>query len=403
MKRSAPNSSLLDALLIRIDRIARRLPAHIAREQNFDRNRLLRDLNAGRRLELRSNPKPFRVPSTIWSDFKKARQMATHIDTSSPYLDRLDELEMELLILEALGNPKVVRPLSARRYGTGASQIELGQTSISLIKIAKRFLDKLQNIHREPSTLPADSKNGPSLAAWIFSLANLIGLEVNVRVEKNLIPNAACGEKTIYLADRKFGMHEARRVAVHEVLGHLVTAANARAQPIALPRVGTASSVADQEGVALYLEEQSGFLDENRVRTLAARVWVTHQLHDGADFNDIVQLLLREHGFLPEEAIALGERSYRGGGVSQDAGYLSGWIRIRHAIQQKKTTLHELQLGRVSLSSLPKVRALLNAGLLRDALYKPSFSRSRLATVFGTNASILPPSLAASLIRLDET
>ena len=66
-----------------------------------------------------------------------------------------------------------------------------------------------------------------------------------MRVEPNLTAGAATGDRTVYLADRRFGPREALRLAVHEVLGHLTSAANGRVQPLRIMEWGTGFSFAD--------------------------------------------------------------------------------------------------------------------------------------------------------------
>ncbi len=341
------------------------------------------------------------MPRRIWTEVEEARALAHQVPAGELHLARLDELELELLLLEALGEPKRVRPLAARRYGTGDRVVLVGSARCRLAEVAGRLLSEIEAGAPEPGSVPPD---GPgSLAEMVHRLAAAVGLRVEVRVEPGLVANAACGERTIFLADRRFGAREARRIALHEVLGHLVAAANGRAQPLALLQVGTAGSLADQEGLALTLEEHAGLLDARRLRTLAARVWVTDALHAQAAFSDVVRLLVSEHGFPDDEAIALAERAFRGGGVARDTIYLDGWLRVRRAVAEGSVTVDELRLGKVSVSATPALRGLLGSGLLRPPVYSPTLSRSLSATDLGTRASTLPPSFAASLMRFDET
>lgn len=341
------------------------------------------------------------MPRSVWSDVEEARRFAAEVPAGALYLARLDELELELLLLEALGQPKRVRPLAARRYGTGEQVVRFGGARCRLAEVAARVLGELEPGSPEPPSVPPD---GPgSLAEMVRRLAAVVGLTVEVRVEPGLVANAACGERTIFLADRRFGAREARRLAVHEVLGHLVAASNGRAQPLALLQVGTAGSLADQEGLALTLEERAGLMDGRRLRTLAARVWVADALHAQASFDDVVRLLVSEHGFDPDEALALAERAYRGGGVARDPIYLRGWLRVRRAVAEGEASVDELRLGKVGLAAIPTLRALLGVGALRPPLYRPTLARSLRATDLGTSASTFPPSFAASLMRFDET
>ncbi len=341
------------------------------------------------------------MPRRVWTDLDEARTLCCEVDGGALYLARLDELELELLLIEALGEPKRVRPLAARRYGTGSRPVRLGGVASPLGDVAARLLRDVEPLPPEPPSVPPEGM--ASLASMVRRLARQAGLQVEVRVEAGLVANAACGERTIFLADRRFGVHEARRLAVHEVLGHLVAAANGRAQPLALLQVGTAGSLADQEGLALTLEEQAGLLDARRLRTLAARVWVADALHGQAAFGDVVQLLVSEHGFSADEAIALAERAYRGGGVARDPIYLYGWLRVRRAVAEDGVTVDELRLGKVGLDAIPALRELVADGALRPPLYAPTLARSLAATDLGTRASTSPPSFAASLMRFDET
>jgi hypothetical protein len=159
----------------------------------------------------------------------------------------------------------------------------------------------------------------------------------------------------------------------------------------------------DQEGVALYLEEQAGVMDTARLRTLAARVLAADLMHSGASFAETARKLYRDESFSAVEAIAIAERAYRNDGVARDAGYLLGWLRVHDALARGTASLHELQLGRVSLEALPEIRALQRAGYVREPLLRPNFSRSFFSTKSGTTPLRSPPSDAASLIRLELT
>lgn len=195
------------------------------------------------------------------------------------------------------------------------------------------------------------------------------GLEVDVRVEPRLGAGAAAGDRTVFVASRAFGRHECVRLVAHEVLGHAVAAANGATHPLRIVELGTAGSFADQEGVAIALEEEAGALDAFRWRVLAARVVATDRMHAGASFGETALSLHRDHGLPADLAVVTAERAYRGGGVARDAGYLAGYLRVRAALDRGDATLDELRMGRVSLASLEALRAL---GI--DPPHRPSTS-----------------------------
>jgi uncharacterized protein (TIGR02421 family) len=332
-----------------------------------------------------------------------ARRLVGDGPLGALYQARLDELELELDLRDALGTPRTVRALARRRWPTGASRPFAARASgPTLREVADALLDEVAPDEEERASVPA---SGPgSLQERVLALAARAGLTIKVSIEPGLVARAAAGERTVFLADTRFGEREARRLAVHEVLGHLVAAANARSQPLALLSVGTAGAFEDQEGLALALEELAGLLDARRVRTFAARVLATDAVHEGADPNDVVTLLVGERGLSVDDAIAITERSFRGGGLTRDASYLFGWMRVRRALRRADTTIDELRWGKVALDALPALRALREAGVLREpGPHRPSLASNLDATGPGTSSFTSPPSVAASLMRFEET
>jgi hypothetical protein len=317
------------------------------------------------------------------------------------YRDKLDELELDLMLLDALGRPRSVRTLAARRYGTGSRAVPTEHGEVALATCARVLLDRVEPLS-EPKEVPADG-SADSLGNLVRALATSIGLDIEVRVEPRLASGAAAGEHTVFLASRRFGRVEAERLAIHEVLGHLVAAHNGRKQALRIFEWGTADSFADQEGVSLYLEAKHGVMDAVRMRVLAGRVVATDMMHGGASFSDTAYTLRRAERFSPAEAIGIAERAYRGGGVARDAAYLWGYLRVHLAIGSGAVTLDELRAGRLSVSAVPAMRALAAAGYGSTALLRPNFSRSFFATRSVTTPRTSPPSDAASLIRLELT
>jgi uncharacterized protein (TIGR02421 family) len=331
------------------------------------------------------------------------RDAAPYVPGSALYLAKIDELELDLALLASLGDPRRVRPLAARRFGRGDQQVDGPDGPVRLIDYARQLL--LTRPRREERLeIPPDADEGlPCLRSWVEAVAAAAGLTVSVRVEPNLTAGAATGDRTVFLADRRFGRREALRLSVHEVLGHLTSAANGRAQPLRILEWGTAFAFADQEGVALCLEAAFGLLDRGRLRSLAGRVVATELMHEGASFGEAASRLYRDHAFAAAESIAITERAYRGGGVARDCGYLLGYLRVRAAIARGETSLDELRSGRVSIAALPEIRALVAQGLLLPPRYRPNLSRSFFSTSSGTMPWRSPPRAAASLINVELT
>lgn len=393
----------VDACVKSIAEVARLLPASTAVNAVAERARLVEDVERGRvpvpRWELRKR----KVEPAVWRSLDTARSRARGLQVEALYQARLDELELELGMIEALGEPRRVRPLAARRFGDGRVEVPSARGVLPLHRLARVLLDTLTH-QEEPRDVPAvDVPGRLSLAGLVASLARSARLVLDVKVDPRLSAGAATGERTVFIADRRFGRREALRFAVHEVLGHAVAAANARDQPIRLFEVGTAGAFGAQEGVALWLEEQAGVLDAYRMRVLAARVLATDRMHRGASFGDTARWLHADHGFSAADAVSVAERAYRGGGVARDAGYLQGWLAVRGALARGSTTLDALRAGRVGLEVAEQLPALVEAGWARAPRYRPSLDASLTATAGGTSRETSPPNLAASFTMLEET
>jgi hypothetical protein len=373
------------------------------------------DNGASERIRLRDEllrgeqPQPQWEPvaaRSVKDGFRLIDQIRRELDDlpgAALYAAKLDELELDLALLDAIGDARRMRPIVRRRFPSGDDLAPVGSRHRRLSQIADELLARTPQ-PPEARVVPAlGHADDHSLTRLMMRTALAAGVDVSVRVEPRLAAGAATGERTVFIADRLFGEHEALRLAVHEVLGHLTTAANGRAQPFRLLEWGTAGSFTDQEGLAICLEEGYGLLDAPRLRTLAGRVVATDRARAESSFGECARHLHLSLGFSADEAITISERAYRGGGLARDASYLLGYLRVRSALEQKHATLDELRLGRVSLDALPTVRGLIASGHARRAVYRPNLSRSFLATISGTTFDTSPPRLAASFTRLELT
>ncbi|MCB9593837.1 MAG: DUF1704 domain-containing protein [Sandaracinaceae bacterium] len=393
----------VDALMKQVADTARLLPALTADNAAEERARLVDQLSRGHVPVPVWTRRGRRVEPHVWRMLERARARVEGQPAAALYLARLEELDLELAMIDALGDPRRIRPLSARRFGTGRTEVELPDGKAPVARLARAILDSMP--HREEErVVPAVGLPGrPSLAGLMLRVAHAAGLTIEVKVEPRLSAGAATGDRTVFLADRRFGRRESLRFAVHEVLGHAVAAANARSQPLRLFEIGTAGSFGAQEGICLCLEERAGVLDAYRMRVIAARVLVADRMHHGAPFGDTARWLRREHGFGAADAVGIAERAYRGGGVARDVGYLVGWLTVRDALAAGQTSVDHMRAGRVGLDAARALPELIEAGLACPPRHCPSLDASLLATEGGTSFDTSPPSIAASLTMLEET
>ena len=344
------------------------------------------------------------TPRHYWA-LDRLRSLAENVPTGEHYIARADELEMELLIASHVGQSARVQALARRRFGDGRESVPIGDDREARVdEVAQWVLEEVDDLPDEP-VVPAESSRDGEISGRdvVQAVLNASGVPGDVKIDARLAAGAATGDRMVFLADRRFGRREIARFAIHEVLGHLTSAANGRSQSLGLLDHGTARSFGDQEGVSLLWEERAGLLDGTRLRILAMRVLAARWLHEGASYPESVARLMREFGAAPTTAVVVAERTYRGGGVARDVCYLRGWLRVRAAVQAEPDAARLLQAGRVGVADLPWLRDLKSRGILRDSPYRPSLVASLRATGSGTNSETSPPSFLTSLTRLEAT
>jgi hypothetical protein len=191
-------------------------------------------------------------------------------------------------------------------------------------------------------------------------LGSLIGsLKIGARV--SLVPElasaAAAGDGVVLV--RPGVPHTesaARRIALHEVIGHVLPRIVARAELLGLFRVGSASGTDDEEGRALFLEEREELLSSSRRRELGVRHLGALAIRKGADWVELVRLVL-EYGFAVRDALRLAARIARGGGLAREIVYLPAFFRVRTALISEPALEAYLSRGRVSIAAARTLRA----------------------------------------------
>ncbi|CAN5851025.1 hypothetical protein BH23ACT4_BH23ACT4_14650 [soil metagenome] len=160
----------------------------------------------------------------------------------------------------------------------------------------------------------------------------------------------------------------------HEVGTHVVTFENGRAQPLHMLAVGLARYDELQEALGVLAEYLAGgYLPAARLRVLAYRV-ITAQLRgQDASFREAYRHLTGV-GCSKRVAFTTVMRTYRSGGITKDAVYLRGLIRLLGLIEKMdELDMTPLLVGKVSFESLPLVRELLDRSILTTPPLVPRY------------------------------
>jgi uncharacterized protein (TIGR02421 family) len=198
--------------------------------------------------------------------------------------------------------------------------------------------------------------------------------------------------------------HRVDALLQHEVGTHVVTYANGSAQPLRILAAGLAGYEALQEGLAMFAEHLAGGLDGDRLRLVAARVVAVRRLVEGASFPAVFSELVDQHRMSPRTAFGVTVRVFRGGGLTKDAIYLRGLVRLLDRLRAGQD-LAPLLVGKLGFEQVPLIEELLQRAIVRAPLLRPRWldapaSAARLARA---HAGIRPIDLITPSSDLKDT
>jgi hypothetical protein len=266
------------------------------------------------------------------------------------YLARIEELELEARVVEAVGTGRLGALAEARFTKPPDAALELRERELVAAWLA---------LPREgPSArTPSDASVPGSLLSALRREVGARRLPFAVEASATLQSRAATGERTIWVArGRPLTAEETRRTVLHEIDGHVMPRVRARSlSPIF--SIGTARGTDDQEGLALVLEERASAMTASRRRELAARHRAAWEMRGGASFHDVARGLTREGGLGFDEAIDVAQRVFRGSagsgpGLGRELVYLRSWLEVGAHLARRPDEERVLGSGQVSVASL---------------------------------------------------
>jgi hypothetical protein len=213
----------------------------------------------------------------------------------------------------------------------------------------------------------SDSLAPTSLLSRMKAAVGRYRLPFSVVTSPWLAPLAATGERVILVTTGRLVPDEdAVRTVLHEIEGHARPRARSMQAASAHFRIGTARGIDDQEGRAILLEEQAGFLGPRRRKQLAARHWAVEAMLGGASFADVASALVCAHGLDAADAVVVAERAFRGGdgthpGLGRERVYLESMLRVRRHLAAHPEDDAVLASGQVAVSAADTLRPFIAA------------------------------------------
>jgi len=193
-----------------------------------------------------------------------------------------------------------------------------------------------------------DDRNNASLSCLMRRELDAHKWPYPVRFDERLAAHAVVDDRFVWVKPAVY-LHiaESMRIVVHEVHGHVARRVALKNPENTGYQCGVAGVDADEEGRALWLEEQAGLLNSQRRVELGRRHLAADACRQGASFNDAVELLV-QLDTPPSQALNVALRVFRGGGIAREIIYLDAYWRARRFLGEAIDAEAWLRRGRLT-------------------------------------------------------
>ena len=292
------------------------------------------------------------------------------------FRDQQLELDRKFTMLTDRETPRFLYG-SLQLYGTvNSSLLKISEQLLQQVPLRGRdesfrdFIDAKAFAARAEQELDYFRKTLPDISTKIIIRKDITGLMVS---QGNLLIGAST----------KIPPTRMEALIAHEVSTHILTYLNGKSQPLQQLHTGFSGYDELQEGLAVLSEYMVDGLTGSRMRLLAARVVAAHQLIDGATFVDVFRKLNKDFRFERRTAFNITSRTFRGGGLTKDAIYLRGLVKLLKYLKNGGD-LDILFIGKISPDHVEIVKELQWRKVLHPAPLHPAyFENSNIITKLG--------------------
>jgi uncharacterized protein (TIGR02421 family) len=284
---------------------------------------------------------------------------------ASLFREKQVELERELSMLRDRGT---------RNFLYGSLQL-FGNVNEELAALASEILQRISPHSREIS-------GGTRLDAGAFAARAREEVQYYREKYSGMLCKVQIRDDTIGLMVSRGNLFIGKQLRVprsrveallqHEVGTHALTYFNGRAQPFHQLYTGLPGYDELQEGLAVLAEYLVGGLSLPRLRLLAGRVLATGDMISGASFVDTFRQLNRTYGFDRYTSYTITARIYRSGGLTKDAVYLRGLVRVLKYFGDGGE-LEPLLVGKIAANHIPVIRELQSRQVLKPIPLRPRY------------------------------
>jgi len=281
------------------------------------------------------------------------------------FREQQDDLDRRLTLLS---------DRSSRRFLYGSMQL-FGGVQNWILNVALGLLSSFPPRSRD------ESKSGYLSAEEFAKYANeeidyyrahYDGFSASCQVREDISGLIVSKGRLLIGTRSKIPRARAKALVQHEIGTHLLTYFNGKAQPLKQLYVGLAGYDELQEGLAVLSEYFVDGLTRTRMRLLAARVVAVRRLIEGATFVDTFRELNSAFGLEKRVAFSITMRVFRGGGLTKDATYLKGLLRVTNYLASGGD-LETLFIGKFNTDHVPLIKELKYRRILQPAPLLPRY------------------------------
>lgn len=286
-------------------------------------------------------------------------------DPTLSYLFRDKRQEIDRM-LSMLGDRET------KNFMYGSLQL-FGGVHENLLKLAEGILEAFPDSCIEDHELVSTEEFAERAREEILFLKEQFpGVESKVQIRKDITGLMVSEGDLLIGEDAGIARHRVEALIQHEVGTHILTYYNGKAQPLKQLYSGVPGYEELQEGLAVLSEFFVGGLNQDRLRTLAARVVAIHAMIEGCDFIQVFRLLRDEYHFSNYSSFSLTTRVFRSGGFTKDAVYLRGLVSLLDYLKGGKD-INPLLIGKIRQDYIPFMQELMHRKVLKPIPIKPKY------------------------------
>lgn len=328
-------------------------------------------------------------PKDVLYQIRQIRKLANSDDPVHQWANKIaDRIESSSMMLASRGTHDFFK-YSKELYGEPSEPLP-GEDR-SALSLAKHFDHIFDHVTDYDLGEPLEAVDANYLAEKMDkAVKEMFGEHApEVVLDADMPSKAIAGCRRIKIRPTaSFTEKDINQLIEHEAAIHVGTSINGKLQPhLKILSESHAGTTKTQEGIAVFAEYITGYIDLDRVMRLTDRVLANQMAVEGADFIEVYRFY-KDRSKNESAAFDNARRVFRGGVITggapftKDIVYLDGFIRVhqfmKECMQNGNTqALDLLFCGKLGLDDIPILEHFRDLGLVEKPRYLPSWMRDK--------------------------